>query len=291
MQQQDRINTILMHVLLTPLALLFLVPILWMIIASTQPNSEIISSPPALTPGTALLENWDDLNGRFLPRNQEEDAPFSLGTGYARVMVNSIIISIIFTTLATLISAMGGYAFAKFQFRGRNLLFGVIIATLTIPYSILVIPQFLLVARNLQLSNTYWAVILPGLANTLGIFFMRQSLISLPDELLDAARVDGAGEARIFFQIVLPMSLPSMAAIGIVLFLFQWNDYLWPLLVLTDSASYTIPVALGTLVGLTNISWGGIMIGTSLATIPFLIMFVFMQRYFIAGISAGALKE
>ncbi len=291
MQQQDRLNTILMHLLLTPLAILFLVPILWMIIASTQPNSEIISSPPALLPGTALQENWDDLNGRFLPRNQEEDAPFSLQTGYARVMMNSIIISIIFTTLATLISAMGGYAFAKFEFRGRNLLFGVIIATLTIPYSILVIPQFLLVARDLQLSNSYWAVILPGLANTLGIFFMRQSLIGLPDELLDAARVDGANEARIFFQIVLPMSLPSMAAIGIVLFLAQWNDYLWPLLVLTDSASYTIPVALGTLVGLTNISWGGIMIGTSLATIPFLIMFVFMQRYFIAGISAGALKE
>lgn len=291
MQQSDRNNTILMHVLLTPLALLFLIPIFWMAIASTQPNSEIISSPPALLPGTALEENWDDLNSRFASsRNRDEENPLEL-TGFLRVMMNSIIISIIFTTLATLISAMGGYAFAKFQFRGRKILFGIIIATLTIPYSILVIPQFLLVARDLQLSNSYWAVILPGLANTLGIFFMRQSLMGIPDELLDAARVDGAGEARIFFRIVLPMSLPSMAAIGIVLFLAQWNDYLWPLLVLTDSASYTIPVALGTLVGLTNISWGGIMIGTSLATIPFLLMFIFMQRYFIAGISAGALKE
>lgn len=291
MREFNRLTSIVLHVVLTALAFLFLIPIFWMIIASTQPNSEIISSPPALLPGGALEENWNDLNNRFI-RGTNDDAGFSLDQlGYLRVILNSVVISIIFTTTATLISAMGGYAFAKFQFRGKRILFSVIIATLTIPYSILVIPQFILVAQQLQLSNTYWAVIFPGLANTLGIFFMRQSLLSLPDELLDAARVDGASEIRIFFRIVLPMSLPSIAAIGIVLFLAQWNDYLWPLLVLTDSSSYTIPVALGTLVGLTNISWGGIMIGTSLATIPFLIMFLFLQRYFIAGISAGAIKE
>lgn len=282
MKQRERLQSILLHLVLTPLALLFLVPILWMIIAATQPNSEIISSPPALLPGNALAENWEDLNSRFTANNS---------LGYIRVMINSIVIAVVYTSLATLISSMAGYAFAKFRFRGKAILFSIIIATMTIPYSIVVIPQFLLVARELGLSNTYAAAILPALANTLGIFFMRQSLSALPDELLDAARVDGANEFRIFFQIVLPMSLPSMAAIAIVLFLNQWNDYLWPLLVLTDSSSYTIPVALGTLVGLTNISWGGIMIGTSLATIPFLIMFLFLQRYFIAGISAGAIKE
>lgn len=282
MKQRERLQSILLHLILTPLALLFLVPILWMIIAATQPNSEIISSPPALLPGNALAENWEDLNSRFTANNS---------LGYIRVMINSIVIAVVYTSLATLISSMAGYAFAKFRFRGKAILFSIIIATMTIPYSIVVIPQFLLVARELGLSNTYAAAILPALANTLGIFFMRQSLSALPDELLDAARVDGANEFRIFFQIVLPMSLPSMAAIAIVLFLNQWNDYLWPLLVLTDSSSYTIPVALGTLVGLTNISWGGIMIGTSLATIPFLIMFLFLQRYFIAGISAGAIKE
>jgi lactose/L-arabinose transport system permease protein len=282
MKQAARLQSILLHLILTPLAFLFLVPILWMVIAATQPNSEIISSPPAILPGNALAENWNDLNSRFTDNNN---------LGYIRVMLNSIVISVVYTALATLISSMAGYAFAKFRFRGKAILFSIIIATMTIPYSIVVIPQFLLVARDLGLSNTYAAAILPALANTLGIFFMRQSLSSLPDELLDAARVDGANEFRIFFQVVLPMALPSMAAIAIVLFLNQWNDYLWPLLVLTDSSSYTIPVALGTLVGLTNISWGGIMIGTSLATIPFLIMFLFLQRYFIAGISAGAIKE
>lgn len=283
MKQRERIESILLHLLLTPLALLFLVPIFWMAIAATLPNSEIISSPPALLPGDALSENWNDLNNRFISPNNS--------LGYIRVMINSIVISVIYTTLATLISSMAGYAFAKFEFRGKNILFTIIILTMTIPYSVVVIPQFLLVARELGLNNTYWAAILPALANTLGVFFMRQSLLNMPDELLDAARVDGANEFRIFFQIVLPMSLPAMAAIAIVLFLAQWNDYLWPLLVLNDPASYTIPVALGTLVGLTNISWGGIMIGTSLATIPFLIMFLFLQRYFIAGIAAGAVKE
>lgn len=283
MKQRERLNSILLHLVLTPLALLFLVPIFWMIIAATQPNSEIISSPPALVPGQALEENWNDLNSRFVSNRN--------ALGYIRIMFNSIAISVIYTTLATLISSMAGYAFAKFNFKGKKLLFGVIILTMTIPYSVVVIPQFLLVARELGLTNTYWAAIMPALANTLGVFFMRQSLLNMPDELLDAARVDGANEFRIFFQIVLPMSLPAMAAIAIVLFLAQWNDYLWPLLVLTDPTSYTIPVALGTLVGLTNISWGGIMIGTSLATIPFLIMFLLLQRYFIAGIAAGAIKE
>jgi lactose/L-arabinose transport system permease protein len=283
MKQQERFQSILLHILLTPLALLFLVPIFWMIIAATLPNSEIISSPPAILPGDALTDNWEDLNNRFESRQNP--------LGYMRIMINSIVVSVVYTIVATIISSMAGYAFAKFNFRFKGILFSIIILTMTIPYSVVVIPQFLLVARELGLSNTYWAVILPPLANTLGVFFMRQSLMSVPDELLDAGRVDGANEFRIFFQIVLPMSLPAMAAIGIVLFLAQWNDYLWPLLVLNNSASYTIPVALGTLVGLTNVSWGGIMIGTALATIPFLIMFLFLQRYFIAGIAAGAVKE
>jgi lactose/L-arabinose transport system permease protein len=208
MKQRERLQSIIIHLLLTPLALLFLVPIFWMIIAATLPNNEIISSPPALLPGDALVDNWNDLNGRFITNNNS--------LGYIRVMINSIVISVIYTTLATLISSMAGYAFAKFEFRFKKFLFTIIILTMTIPYSVVVIPQFLLVARELGLTNTYWAAILPALANTLGVFFMRQSLLNMPDELLDAARVDGANEFRIFFQIVLPMSLPAMAAIGIV---------------------------------------------------------------------------
>jgi lactose/L-arabinose transport system permease protein len=276
MKRQKFVQSILLHVVMTPLALLFLLPIFWMIVSATRPDNQILSIPPTLLPGDHLAQNWAILNR---------------DTNFVRVMINSVGISVIYTFLATLISAMGGYAFAKFRFPGRNVLFLTLVATLTIPYAVIVIPQYILVASRLQLTNTWWAVILPGLANALGIFFMRQNMLSVPSDLLEAARIDGAGEARIFAQIVLPIMKPALAAVAIVLFLFQWNDFLWPLLVLTNRNAYTIPVALGTLVGLTRVSWGGIMIGTAIATIPFLILFLFLQRYFVAGITAGAVKD
>jgi lactose/L-arabinose transport system permease protein len=274
-KQRRLLTSLGLHLFITPLALLFIAPILWMVIAATEANHEIISSPPAMLPGDSLRDNWEALN---------EDLD------YPRVVGNSIVIAVTHTVLATLISAMGGYAFAKFEFRGKTILFGLIIATLTIPYSIVVIPQYLLVAGELHLTNTFWGVLLPGLANALGVFFMRQNMLRIPDELLDAARVDGAGELRIFTRIVLPISVPYMAAIAIILFLTQWNDFLWPLLMLTSRDSYTIPVALGTMVGLTNVSWGGLMIGTAIATLPFLLLFLALQRYFISGITSGAVK-
>jgi lactose/L-arabinose transport system permease protein len=190
-----------------------------------------------------------------------------------------------------MVCAMAGYALAKFRFIGRALVFGIVLVALTIPFEVRIIPQYLLIARDLGLSNTWYAIILPGLANALGVFFMRQNMLSVPSELLEAARIDGAGEGRIFLQVVLPIMQPALAAVSIVLFLFQWNDFLWPLLVLTARESYTIPVALGTLVGLTRVSWGGIMVGTAIATVPFLVMFLFLQRYFVAGITAGAVKD
>ncbi len=276
MKKQRLIQSILLHAALIPLALLFLLPIFWMIVSATRPDNQILSIPPTLIPGDFLAQNWAVLNN---------------DTNFIRVMFNSVGIAIIYTALATLISAMGGYAFAKFRFPGRTALFLMVVATLTIPYAVVVIPQYILVARDLQLTNNWWAVILPGLANALGIFFMRQNMLSVPSDLLEAARIDGAGELRIFAQIVLPIMKPALAAVAIVLFLFQWNDFLWPLLVMTSRDAYTIPVALGTLVGLTRVSWGGIMIGTAIATLPFLILFLFLQRYFVAGITAGAIKD
>lgn len=276
MKRQKLIQSILLHAALIPLALLFLLPIFWMVVSATRPDNQILSIPPTLIPGDFLPQNWAVLNN---------------DTNFIRVMFNSVGIAIIFTALATLISAMGGYAFAKFRFPGRTTLFLMVVATLTIPYAVVVIPQYILVARDLQLTNNWWAVILPGLANALGIFFMRQNMLSVPSDLLEAARIDGAGELRIFAQIVLPIMKPALAAVAIVLFLFQWNDFLWPLLVMTSRDAYTIPVALGTLVGLTRVSWGGIMIGTAIATLPFLILFLFLQRYFVAGITAGAIKD
>lgn len=276
MKRDRLLRSLALHALLLPLALLFLAPIAWMLIAATLPNAEILAAPPTLLPGTHLAENWRDLNADL---------------DFVRVMFNSIGISIIFTSVATLIAAMTGYAFAKFRFVGRGVLFTIVIAALTIPFEVRAIPQYLLVARDMGLSNTWWAIILPWIAYPLGVFFMRQNMLSVPSDLLEAARIDGAGELRIFAQIVLPIMRPALAAVAIVLFLFQWNDYFWPLLILSQKDAYTIPVALGTLVGLTRVSWGGIMVGTAIATLPFLLLFLWLQRYFIAGITAGAVKD
>ncbi len=276
MRRDRLVRSVLLHALMIPLAILFLLPIVWMLISATLPNNEILAAPPTLLPGMHLAENWRDLNDDL---------------NFLRAVANSVGISIIFTTFATLVAAMSGYAFAKFRFAGRGALFTVVIAALTIPFEVRAIPQYLLVARELDLANTWWAIILPWLAYPLGVFFMRQNMLSVPSDLLEAARIDGAGEARIFFRIVLPIMRPALAAVAIVLFLFQWNDYFWPLLILSQKDAYTIPVALGTLVGLTRVSWGGIMVGTAIATLPFLILFLWLQRYFIAGITAGAVKD
>lgn len=276
MKREHLIRSILLHALMIPLAIVFLLPIAWMLISATLPNNEILAAPPTLLPGMHLAENWRDLNSDL---------------NFLRAVANSVGISIIFTTFATLVAAMSGYAFAKFRFAGRGVLFTIVIAALTIPFEVRAIPQYLLVARELRLANTWWAIILPWLAYPLGVFFMRQNMLSVPSDLLEAARIDGAGEARIFFRIVLPIMRPALAAVAIVLFLFQWNDYFWPLLILSQKDAYTIPVALGTLVGLTRVSWGGIMVGTAIATLPFLILFLWLQRYFIAGITAGAVKD
>jgi lactose/L-arabinose transport system permease protein len=276
MKRSRLLQSIALHIAITALALLFLMPIFWMIISATKANNVILAIPPSFTLGDQLGANWAELS---------RDLPF------IRNVANSVGISIIYTVVATLVSAAGGYALAKFNFLGRSAIFALVLVALTIPLEVRIIPQYILIARDLGLVNTWWAIILPGLANALGLFFMRQNMLSVPSDLLEAARIDGASEGRIFFTVVLPIVKPALAAVGIVLLLFQWNDFLWPLLVLTSREAYTIPVALGTLVGLTRVSWGGIMVGTAIATLPFLIMFLFMQRYFVAGITAGAVKD
>lgn len=265
-----------LHGLLTPLALLWLAPLWLMLVFSTLPEHEIFRVPTPLLPGGGFFENLASLQA---------------DTNFFRALANSLLVSLLYTLGGLLLSALAGYALAVYRFRLQGLVFSLIVATLTIPYFVVLIPQYILVARELKLINTYWGVVLPFLANALGVFYMRQVFLSLPSSLLDAGRVDGASEGRIFFQIALPMVTPSLAALALILFLNAWNDYLWPLLVLSQKEMYTAPVALGTLIGLTRVSWGGIMVGSVLMTAPFLVLFLLLQRYFVAGITAGAVKE
>lgn len=264
-----------LHALLLPLALLWFAPLWLMFTYSTIPESEFFAATVPLLPGNAFGENWTAL---------QSQSPF------VRPLFNSIVTSTIFTIASLFLTSMAGYAFARYQFFGRNVLFMIVIATLTVPYLVVVIPQFILVARDLKLSNTWLAVIVPPLFNAVGVFFMRQNFMSVPQEMLDAARVDGAGEFQIFWRIALPLVVPALAALAIILFLFSWNSFLWPLLVLSKQEAQTAPVALGALVGLNRVFWNAIMVAAVLMTLPMLVLFMFLQRYFIAGITAGAVK-
>ncbi|MEV0699658.1 carbohydrate ABC transporter permease [Saccharopolyspora sp. NPDC050389] len=250
-------------------------PFYWVVIGSTHSSADIFSSPPPLLPGGHLAQNLSSL---------QETAHFG------QVVLNSLLIAGIYTLCAGLVCTLAGYAFAKYHFNGRDWLFGLLMLGLVVPNQVTLVPLFKMMAEW-QWLNTYQAVIMPNLALPFGIFLMRQSMAALPDELLDAGRMDGCGEFRIFLRVVLPPMKPALAALAIFLFLFQWNDFIWPLIVLRDSASYTIPVALASLQGLDDTDYGAILTGTAIAAIPMALVFLALQRHFVSGLLAGAVKE
>lgn len=252
-----------------------LIPFYWLVVASTHSTADIFGSPPPLLPGGQLGENLSSL---------QETASFG------QVVLNSLLIAAIYTVCAGLVCTLAGYAFAKYRFKGQNWLFGVLMLGLVIPNQVTLVPLFQLMA-DWQWLNTYQAVIMPNLALPFGIFLMRQSMAALPDELLDSGRMDGCGEFKVFLRVVLPPMKPALAALAIFLFLFQWNDFIWPLIVLRDSGSYTIPVALASLQGVDDTDYGAILTGTAVAAIPMALVFLALQRHFVSGLLAGAVKE
>ncbi|MEU3077012.1 carbohydrate ABC transporter permease [Streptomyces laurentii] len=264
----------LVRLLLALGALVSLVPFLWMAIAATHSTSELFRSPPPFLPGGRLLDN--------LVRLQDT-------IGFGRVLLNSLGIAVVHTALSSLLSAMCGYGLAKYRFRGRGLLLGAVLATMMIPFQVLLVPLFQMMA-SVGWIDSYQAVILPFLANSFGILLMRQGFVDFPDELLESARVDGSGELRTFYQVVLPCVRPQLGALVIFTFMGQWNSFIWPLLMLNSEDKYTVPVALNTLTGLTRVDYSGLMLGSLLATLPLLVLFLLFQRQFVAGLLGGAVK-
>ncbi|WP_433242729.1 carbohydrate ABC transporter permease [Streptosporangium sp. CA-135522] len=252
-----------------------LVPFYWLIVASTHSTNEVFDSPPPLLPGGHLLENLANLEA---------------GIGFSGVVLNSVLISTIYTVLAGLVCTMAGYGFAKYDFRGKEVLFGLLMLGLVIPSQVTLVPLFKMMLAFGWL-NTYQAIVLPNLALPFGIFLMRQSMSALPDELLSAGRVDGCGELRLFVRVVLPPMRPALAALGIYLFLYQWNDFVWPLIALRTQNAYTIPLAIASLQGATETDYGQILAGTAVAALPMALLFLLLQRHFVSGLLAGAVKE
>ncbi|WP_159585383.1 carbohydrate ABC transporter permease [Chelativorans xinjiangense] len=268
-------RSIALHAVLVPLAIVWLFPIWMMVVFSTMPENAIFSPNIHLIPSDRFWENFLILQA---------------DTDFLRTIFVSVVVALVYTVLSVMLTSMAGWALARYSFAGKGLVLSIILGTLTLPYFVVVIPQFIMVARDFGLSNTWFALIVPPLFNSLGVLFMRQSFSMMPAELFDAARVEGVREWRIFLFVGMPLARPTLAALSIILFLASWNNYLWPLLINNRPDMMTAPVALGSLIGLTKVSWGGIMVGAVLLTAPMIAVFVLLQRHFIAGIAAGAVK-
>lgn len=268
-------RSIALHLFLTPLAMIWLFPLWMMAVFSTMPDRGIFSPSIELLPHGSFLDNVNNL---------QRDTNFIGAIGI------SVSVAVTYTFLSVLLTSMAGWALARYQFFGKGVVVAIILGTITLPYAVVLIPQFIMVARDFKLANTWVALIVPPLFNSLGVLFMRQSFSMMPGDLFDAARVEGVKEWRIFLFVALPLARPMLAALAIILFLASWNNYLWPLLINSKPGAMTAPVALGTLIGLTKVSWGGIMAGAVMLTVPMLVVFVLLQRHFVAGIAAGAIK-
>ncbi|MFP9130407.1 carbohydrate ABC transporter permease [Niallia sp. BSM11] len=246
-----------------------------MVVGATNPSGDVLSFPPKLVPGDYLFENYKNL---------------SESIDIVQAVLNSSVISIIYVLMSLLVCSTAGYAFAKYKFKGNNLIFASFLLAMMIPYQATIIPLFQ-VFGSLDWINTYRAVLLPQICYPFAIFLIRQNMKGIPDSLLEAARIDGAGELYIFFRIVLPTMKPTLAAVSIFLFTHQWNNFMWPLIVMTTQENYTLPVALSTLAGLNSIDYGQLMLGTTISVLPIMIVFLILQKHFVSGILGGSIKE
>ncbi|MBX3012645.1 MAG: carbohydrate ABC transporter permease [Caldilineaceae bacterium] len=268
------VRATIIYTLLALLIVVMIGPFLYIFSSSFKETYSLISVPPELFPKAFVWDNY-----QYILR----DLPF------VTWFVNSVLVALIVTVGTVLIDALAAYAFAKKAFWGRDLLFGLMLATIMIPGALLLIPTFL-ITFQLGMFNSYAGLIIPSLGNVLGVFLLRQFMQTLPDELEHAARIDGCSEFGIFWRIILPLSAPALATLSIVVFTAQWNNLVWPLVVLNDKALYTLPLGLALLRSEFQVNYGITSAAALLSTLPLMIIFLFLQRYFLAGLTVGAVK-
>lgn len=274
-KSKQKNNFSLVYLILIVVSIIAFFPFIWTFIASTHTNTEIFQSSRTFIPGTNFIKNYINLMA------------FS---NIWKNMFNSIFISAAYTILVCLIDSMAGFAFAKYKFKGRENLFFICLCSMFIPQQVTLVPLFIQLSAMGMLSSPS-AVILPALANIFGVFLMRQNFMSFPDELMESARIDGANDFRIFFQIVTPTMKPAFTSLAILSFVQQWGNYLWPLIVLNTKDSFTVPLVLALMrAGANVVDYGAIMVGSIMALTPVLILFLFFQKNFIQGMLSGSLK-
>lgn len=273
-----RVRKPLLYVVASLGLLVMAAPFLWMALSAFKTKKDLTASPPVWIPSEWTLQNFRDLLDQL-------DMP--------RYFMNSVIVAVLVTVCNLLFCSMLGYALAKLNFTGRSKVFGIVLAALMVPANLMVLPLFVLI-NQLNLLDTYAGLVLPFAAGAFGVFLMRQFMQAIPDELLEAARMDGAGEWYIFWRIVLPLVKPALATLTIFTFLGSWNNFIWPLIATNDPGKYTLPVALATFANDPNRTIGGgngmLMAGSLLVVLPVLIVFAVLQRHFTQGIATAGMK-
>lgn len=267
-------RSLVSHTILLAGTLLMLMPFLWMLSTSLKTGTDTFVLPPDFIPDSPTLENYQSVF---------QSAPM------LTFIFNSLLVAFLNTALLVLISSMAGYAFARIEFKGREILFYAYLATLMIPQQVTLTPLFIIMTY-LDWANTYQALILPSAFSAFGTFLMRQFFLGLPKDIEEAAYLDGVGQVRMFFSIAVHLAKPAMATLSIFAFMASWNNFLWPLIIVSDSSMMTLPLGLSFLQGRWSTDWGALMAGSVIATAPVLAVYVFAQKYIIKSMSHTGIK-
>lgn len=280
MKKMSLSNKILIYIMLTVVALVFMFPLIWMLVSSFKDDAGIFS----------------DITGikAFLP-SFKADVLFNYKEVLTRIplvkaMLNSFSYIIIVILLGLIVNSMAGYAFARLKFPGKNIIFSLLLAVMVIPAQTVMLPQFSIIYK-LGLSNSYLALILPTIASPMYIFLFRQNFLGIPESIEEAAKLDGASALRIFFQLIMPLAKPIYATVTILVFIALWNDFVWPVMVISDTSKQTIQMALSSLFSISPVNYGNVMAGLMIVTIPVLVIFLSLQKYYVAGVASTGAKN
>ena len=269
------LSDVLMYGLLIAVSVFMMLPFIWMVSTSLKPADEIFAIPPIIISSHSTLNAYQYLQEQY---------------NILGIVKNTFVIAFSATIVRLFFCALGGYGFAKFKFPGQGPLFAFLLGTMVIPGAVTLVPIYIIM-RDLKWIDTFWPLIIPGAANAFGIFFMRQYIMSVSNELMDAARIDGAGEFTIFWRIILPIIAPGLTSLGLIFFMGSWNDFIGPLIYLKSPEHFTLPLIIRSLVGPVGRTVYDVQMAASvISLIPLLIIFLIFQRRFVEGITAGAIK-
>jgi multiple sugar transport system permease protein len=292
----------LLYAILVPGAILFVAPLAWMISASFQPVGDMFSWPPQWIPNDPTVEGYKLFFG-IVPEGQLAGRASRAAIGVERWFINSAIVATTITVLQLFFNSLAAYVFAKRRFPGRDAIFLLFLATMMVPPTVTLIPNYIILKHiplfggndlwglgGHGMLDSYYGLVLPSAVSAFGIFLLRQYMQSIPDDLLDAARIDGASEFKIFWKVVMPLCRPALAAMFIFTFTYAWEDFLWPLIITSNPDLYTAPLGLALFVTRNRTSWDMLMAGSVIATLPMILVFMIFQRHFIRGISLSGMK-